>query len=361
MSRERVVVAMSGGVDSSVAAALVAESGVEAVGVTLKLLGSAPTGYGCCGSPEDLSDAKRVCEALGISHYVVDMAEVFERDVVDLFVREYAALRTPNPCVECNRSVKFGALMRLAEAWKADAVATGHYAKVERGPEGWVMKRAADEAKDQTYFLHSLTQMELARARFPLGALTKPEVRARARALGLATADKPESQEICFVPGGDYRALVKERAPEAFAPGPVKTADGKILGTHAGLAAYTLGQRKGLGVAAGRPLYVTGHDAGGNALIVGSEAEAGRSALLLERVTWTAEAPAAGAACLVRARHRGRLVPARLTPRPDGGWRVDLAEPVHAPAPGQAAVLYDGDVVLGGGTIAASLAALEAA
>lgn len=351
MSRERVVVAMSGGVDSSVAAALVAESGAETVGVTLKLMSSAPTGYGCCGSPEDLSDAKRVCETLGISHYVVDMAEVFERDVVDLFVREYAALRTPNPCVECNRSVKFGALMRLAEAWKADAVATGHYAKVEKGLGGWVMRRAADQDKDQTYFLHSLTQVELARARFPLGALTKPEVRERARKLGLATAEKPESQEICFVPGGDYRALVKDRAPEAFVAGPVKTADGKILGQHTGLASYTLGQRRGLGVAAGRPLYVTGHDAAQNTLVVGDVAEAGRSVIELERVSWTGAAPLAGASVLVRARHRGRLVPARLTPLDGGRWRAELSEPVHAPAPGQAAVLYDGDVVLGGGTI----------
>ncbi|TBR22838.1 tRNA 2-thiouridine(34) synthase MnmA [bacterium] len=342
---------MSGGVDSSVAAALVAETGAEAVGVTLKLLSSAPTGYGCCGSPEDLSDAKRVCETLGISHYVVDMAEVFERDVVDLFVREYAALRTPNPCVECNRSVKFGALLRLAEAWKADAVATGHYAKAERGPGGWVLRRSADEGKDQTYFLHSLTQAELARARFPLGALTKPEVRARARALGLATAEKPESQEICFVPGGDYRALVRERAPEAFAPGPVKTSDGKTVGRHAGLASYTLGQRKGLGVAAGRPLYVTGHDAGGNALLVGDASEAGRASLTLERVSWTNAAPRPGASCLLRARHRGRLVSATLTPLDGGRWLAELSEPVHAPAPGQAAVLYDGDVVLGGGTI----------
>ena len=351
MRRERVVVAMSGGVDSSVAAALVAESGAEAFGVTLKLKESAPTGFGCCGSPEDLSDAKRVCETLGISHYVVDMADVFERDVVDLFVKEYAAFRTPNPCVECNRSVKFGALLRLAEAWKADAVATGHYAKVERGASGWVMRRAADEAKDQTYFLHSLTQAELSRARFPLGGLTKPEVRARARALGLATAEKPESQEICFVPGGDYRAFVKERAPEAFVPGPVRTADGRTLGRHAGLASYTLGQRKGLGVAAGRPLYVTGHDAGDNALLVGDVAEAGRTTLTLERVSWTDAAPEAGSSCLVRARHRGRLTPARLVPLDGGRWRAELAEPVHAPAPGQAAVLYCDDVVLGGGTI----------
>lgn len=351
MSGERVVVAMSGGVDSSVAAALVAESGVEAVGVTLKLMSSAPTGYGCCGSPEDLSDAKRVCETLGISHYVVDMAEVFERDVVDLFVREYAALRTPNPCVECNRSVKFGALMRLAGAWKADAVATGHYAKVEKGRDGWVMRRAADQDKDQTYFLHSLTQAELSRARFPLGNLTKPEVRERARKLGLATAEKPESQEICFVPGGDYRALVKDRAPEAFVPGPVKTSDGRTLGQHTGLASYTLGQRRGLGVAAGKPLYVTGHDAAHNTLVVGDVEAAGRSSLELERVSWTGAAPRAGATVLVRARHRGRLVPATLTPLDGGRWRAELSEPVHAPAPGQAAVLYDGDVVLGGGTI----------
>ncbi|HVE13103.1 MAG TPA: tRNA 2-thiouridine(34) synthase MnmA, partial [Elusimicrobiota bacterium] len=188
---------MSGGVDSSVAAALVREAGHEALGVTLKLLPGAPTGFGCCGSPRDLEDAKRVCETVGIPHYALDFDEVFQRDVVDAFVAAYASQRTPNPCMECNRSVKFGALLRLAEAWKADFVATGHYARVSRGPEGTArLRRALDENKDQTYFLHSLTQRELSRAMFPVGELTKPEVRARARLLGLATADKEESQEI---------------------------------------------------------------------------------------------------------------------------------------------------------------------
>ncbi|MBI3300387.1 MAG: tRNA 2-thiouridine(34) synthase MnmA [Elusimicrobia bacterium] len=342
---------MSGGVDSSVAAALVAESGVEAVGVTLKLLPGSPTGYGCCGSPEDMADAKRVCEKLGISHYVVDLADVFERTVIEPFVSDYAALRTPNPCVECNRSVKFGAFLRLAEAWKAGAVATGHYARVEGRPGERRLLRAADEAKDQTYFLHSLGQAELERSLFPLGALTKPEVRERARALGLHTADKPESMEVCFVPGGDYRALVRERAPAAFAPGAVRSADGKDLGRHEGLPGFTLGQRRGLRLSSPDPLYVTGMDAETNTLVVGGADETLRSRLLVERVSWTSRAPEPDSEVLVRARHRGRLTPARVAAEAGGRWRVELLEPLHAPAPGQAAVFYAADEVLGGGTI----------
>ena len=350
MSR-RVVVAMSGGVDSSVAAALVAASGAEAFGVTLKLLPGSPTGFGCCGSPEDMADAKRVCATLGIPHYVVDLAEVFERDVIAPFVREYAAARTPNPCVECNRSVKFGAFLRLAEAWQADAVATGHYARVEPDGEGFRLRRAVDEGKDQTYFLHSLGPAELGKVLFPVGELTKAEVRAKARELGLATADKAESQEICFVPGGDYRALLSDRVPEALVPGPVRGADGRVLGRHAGLAAYTLGQRRGLGLSSGARLYVTGMDAATNTLQVGPEEDARRGVLVVGRVSWTRTAPAPKTSVRVRARHRGTLAPAVLFPEPDGRWRAELSEPLHAPAPGQSAVFYDGDAVLGGGII----------
>lgn len=356
----RVVVAMSGGVDSSLAAALVKEAGDEAIGVTLKLLSAAPTGYGCCGSPEDASDAKRVCERLGIPHYVVDLADVFERAVIAPFVRDYAELRTPNPCVECNRSVKFGAFLRLAEAWNASAVATGHYARVERGPEGWRLLRSFDEAKDQTYFLHSLTQAELAKTLFPVGRLTKPEVRRRAADLGLPTAEKAESMEVCFVPGGDYRALVRERAPEAFVPGPIRTADGKVVGTHEGLASYTLGQRRGLGASSASPLYVTGVEPGSNTLVVGPDAESRRDLLEVGRVSWTRTAPAPGARVLVRARHRGALVPGTLARSGDGLWRVSLCEPLRAPAPGQSAVFYVGEEVIGGGTILRAGTAAEA-
>lgn len=351
MSARRVVVAMSGGVDSSVAAALVAESGAEAIGVTLKLLPGSPTGYGCCGSPEDLADAKRVCERLAISHYVVDLADVFDRTVIEPFVREYAALRTPNPCVECNRSVKFGAFLRLAEAWKASAVATGHYARVESCPDGWRLMRAADDAKDQTYFLHSLGQAELAKTLFPLGGLTKPAVRAVARTLGLHTAEKPESMEVCFVPGGDYRALVKDRAPEAFVPGAVRSADGKDLGRHNGLPAFTIGQRRGLGLSAARPLYVTGLEPSTNTLVVGGVEDTMMTGLAVERISWTRRVPEAGSEVSVRIRHRGRLSAARIFPESGGRWRVSLREPLHAPAPGQSAVFYSAEEVLGGGPI----------
>ncbi|MBI5594481.1 MAG: tRNA 2-thiouridine(34) synthase MnmA [Elusimicrobia bacterium] len=356
----RVVVAMSGGVDSSLAAALVKEAGDEAIGVTLKLLSSAPTGYGCCGSPEDSADAKRVGERLGIPHYVVDLADVFERTVIAPFVRDYAELRTPNPCVECNRAVKFGAFLRLAEAWNASAVATGHYARVERGTEGWRLLRARDEAKDQTYFLHSLTQTELTKTLFPVGTLTKPEVRRRAAALGLPTADKAESMEVCFVPGGDYRALVRERAPAAFVPGPIRTGDGRVVGTHAGLASYTLGQRRGLGAGSAAPLYVTGVEAGTNTLLVGPDSDSLRRELEVGRVSWTRAAPAAGTRVLVRARHRGTLVPGTLRPSGDAAWRASLSEPLRAPAPGQSAVFYVDEEVIGGGTILHAGTAAEA-
>ncbi|MBI4376889.1 MAG: tRNA 2-thiouridine(34) synthase MnmA [Elusimicrobia bacterium] len=347
----KAVVAMSGGVDSSVAAAVMAREGFETVGVTLKLLGRAETGFGCCGSPADIEDAKRVCEQIGIPHYTLDMAQLFEDAVVRPFIDSYLHARTPNPCVECNRSVKFGALLGLAEAWGAQILATGHYARVFEGK----LYRAADRDKDQSYFLYSLGPRELSRVRFPLGELSKAQVRVLARALGLKTADKPESQEICFVPRKDYRSFLTARAPEgtvaAFTPGPIRDSAGRALGSHRGLASYTVGQRKGLGLAGGEPLYVLDIDAPTNTLVVGRDEEARFSSFVAGGLSWTAGAPSHGRGFLARIRHRHEPAPASIESLSEKEVLIRLEQPQRAVTPGQAAVFYRGDEVIGGGTI----------
>ena len=352
--KPKAVVAMSGGVDSSVAAALMVERGCDAVGVTLKLLGRSETGFGCCGSPVDIEDARRVCDDLGIPHYTLELAQLFEDKVIRPFVEAYLSARTPNPCVECNRSVKFGYLLALADAWGCERVATGHYAREKDGR----LLRAVDERKDQTYFLYSLTPRELAKVAFPVGELTKDEVRRRARRLGLKTADKPESQEICFVPGRDYRGFVAarpeaERAP-ALAEGPIREAgSGRELGRHEGLAGYTVGQRKGLGLSGGQARYVVRLEPETNTLVVGASQDALSGSLRVEGVSWTAGTPPAGPLrAQVRIRHRHQPAQAQVEPHGPRRALVRFDEPQRAAAPGQAAVFYDGETVLGGGTIA---------
>jgi len=359
----RVLVAMSGGVDSSVAAALCAEAGHDALGVTLRLSGASSPGRGCCGSSADACDARRVAEKIGIPHRLMDMAELFERAVVGPFVSDYLSQRTPNPCVECNRKVKFGALLELADSWKAGVLATGHYARVRRKEDGaYGLYRAADVRKDQSYFLYCLTQRELSRSLFPLGEMTKGEVRAKARALGLPTAEKPESMEICFVPGNDYRAFLRAKlreADDAFAPGDIRDASGRRLGRHKGLLSYTVGQRRGLGIGAAEPLYVSRLDGATNTLVVETAKYARRRSFIVGGVSWTRQAQAGeggapgSAEVLVRVRHRGRLCAAGLSALGEDRIRVDLRGGERGIAPGQAAVFYDrqGDEVLGGGAI----------
>lgn len=351
----RVVVAMSGGVDSSLAAALVQAEGCETVGITLQLAGSASR---CC-SLADADDARRVAEKLGIRFYVTDYAERFEREVKQPFAEAYLAGRTPIPCVTCNSKFKFEYLLARARALGAEEVASGHYARIDLDPETGArrLRRAADLDKDQSYFLFELRQEQLAGVRFPLGEMSKTEVREQARRLGLATADKRESQEICFIPDGDTAAAVERLRPQALpGEGEIVDAAGRVVGRHAGIHRFTVGQRRGLGVAAAEPMYVTGLDAPRNQVRIGPLAALQAGGARLERVNWIAGSPpAAPVRASVRIRHRHPGAEGWVTPGADAQAVVRFDAPVIAVSPGQAAVFDAGDVVLGGGWIAESL------
>jgi tRNA-uridine 2-sulfurtransferase len=346
---------MSGGVDSSVAAALLAREGHEVIGLSMQLYDQreGEVRFGTCCTIDDLHDARRVAAQLGIPHYIVNFQRRFDEQVVSNFVREYAAGRTPIPCVHCNGDLKFATLAARAEGLGATFVATGHYARVERrgATDAFVLKRGVDPAKDQSYFLFTLTQAQLAHALFPVGGLEKAEVREHARALGLAVAQKAESHEICFVPDGDHAAFVERRGAGGTG-GAIRDTAGRVLGTHDGVHRFTVGQRKGLGLSAGVPLYVINIDAGARALTVGPREALERTELTASAVNWIAGSPpAAGTHATARIRHRHREAPAAIHPDADGTVRVVFDEPQCAVAPGQAVVFYDGDVVLGGGWI----------
>jgi tRNA-specific 2-thiouridylase len=355
----RIVIGLSGGVDSSVAAALLAEAGHEVVGVTLRTAPWAEPAdpaarFGACCSPAAARGARAVARQLGIPYYLLNHEREFGAHVIADFVREYGAGRTPSPCVVCNREIKFGTLLRRAQAWDADAVATGHYARVAPDPRTGrvLLLTARDGAKDQSYFLWPLTQAQLARARFPVGGLAKAEVRARARARGLPTADTAESQELCFVQG-DYRDFLRERAPAAFRPGPILDEAGREVGTHAGLGAYTVGQRRGLGHAGATAAYVVRLEPARNAIVVGPREALRATRLVAEAVNLIAcERLDAPLPVEVRVRHGAPRVPAVLLPGVTGRVEVALAVPQYAVTPGQSVVFYRGEVVVGGGVIA---------
>jgi tRNA-uridine 2-sulfurtransferase len=345
---------MSGGVDSSVAAALLHEQGYDVIGVTMRLWAEERpeefSGHQQCCSVEDIDDARRVAGQLGIRHYVMNFEEQFREHVVDRFVAEYAAGRTPNPCVRCNEHIKYRALLDRLPAFDADYVATGHYARVEHGPDGSRLFRATDAAKDQSYVLYMLQQEQLRRLLLPIGGLTKGDVRENARRLGLEVAEKPDSVEICFVPGNDYRAFVQDRV--SMAPGEMRDSGGGVVGEHRGVAAYTVGQRKGLGVAVGEPRYVTGIDAAANVVTIGPEEDLFCDTVEVAELRWVAgQAPDKRSPIEARARYKAEPAAARLEASEGAAAVVRFERRQRALTPGQAIAFYRGEELLGGGTI----------
>ncbi|HYP35005.1 MAG TPA: tRNA 2-thiouridine(34) synthase MnmA [Stellaceae bacterium] len=356
----RIVVAMSGGVDSSVTAALLVEGGFEVVGVTLQLYdhGAAIGHKGACCAGQDIGDARRVADRLGIAHYVLDYEGRFRKEVIEDFAEAYRRGETPIPCIRCNQRIKFRDLLGTARDLGASALATGHYVRRTIGPDGPELRRAADPARDQSYFLFATTRAELEFLRFPLGGLAKNETRALARRFDLAVADKPDSQDICFVPQGSYVRLVERLRPEAGEAGAIVDMAGRVLGRHRGIAHFTVGQRKGLGVASAEPLYVLRLDSEQRRVVVGPRAALAETRLSLGEVNWLGRPAKPGMAVAAKLRSAQLPVGARFYP---GGSKEDavliLDAPAGAVAPGQAAVLYDGERLLGGGWIRRSAAA----
>lgn len=354
MSQKRVIVAMSGGVDSSVAALLLKQAGYQVVGVTLRLFTlyrptAAPLSRSCC-SLEDIHDARRVCQVLDIPHYVLNAEREFRTFVVDYFVGEYQRGRTPNPCIACNDRIKFAFLLQRAMALGADLVATGHYARVVERHGVYSLLKAVDESKDQSYVLFGLGQEQLARLLFPIGWYSKAEVRQIAQTAGLPVARKPDSQEICFVLSGDYREFLRQHG--VGRPGDIVDTEGRVLGRHEGVEFFTIGQRRGLGVARGTPLYVVGIDAPRARVIVGPEEALYQQSLRAEGVNWVEGPPGAPVEAQVKVRYKAPAVAATITPIGSDTAMVAFHEPQRAITPGQAVVFYEGERVLGGGFIA---------
>ena len=362
--RRRILAAMSGGVDSSVAAAMLVEQGHDVIGATMKTFcydgtgDDVPAGRSCCGL-EGVRDARAVADRLGIAHYVFDVEKEFRRDVMDDFVSEYARGRTPNPCVRCNSNTKFRDLFRRGRALGCDGVATGHYVRIERNREagGARLLRAADRAKDQSYFLWGLPARLLDRLHFPLGGLTKPEVRRRARELGLVTADKPESQEICFVPTGNYRDFLARRllpVHPALSPGAIVDVRGRIVGRHDGYAGFTVGQRRGLGGGFAEPQYVIELRPETREVVIGPREFLDAGGVVISDVNWlTDEPPGPDAALDVQIRYRSPVTPCRIREHRRGEVVLAFERAARAATPGQSAVLFEGEKVLGGGRIRA--------
>ncbi len=353
----RVVVAMSGGVDSSVAAALLQEEGHEVIGITMQVHPANETteetdrSGGCCGA-DAATDARRVAHKLGFPHYVVDFRDIFIREVITDFCREYSLGRTPNPCIRCNRSVKFGALLGRAGELGADMVATGHYARIDRSNGRYLLKKGADRSKDQAYVLYMMDQEQLGHTLFPLGELTKQEVRRIAERLKLSVAARPESQDICFIPDNDYARFVRAHTGVDAVPGPILDREGNVLGEHRGITSYTIGQRKGLGISSWAPLYVVAIDREKNTVTVGGKEEVYATKLVASALNWVSvERPEKPLSVRAKIRYLHQETEAVVTPAGEDEVRVVFREPQMAITPGQAIVFYDGDTVVGGGTI----------
>lgn len=359
--KKKVLAAMSGGVDSSVAALLLQQQGYEVIGMTMRLfdpqaLGLLP-GAGGNGAT-DAKDAHLVAEKLGIEHYVVDLSSCFKRSVIDRFVKEYELGRTPNPCVYCNKHIKFGALFEQARQLGCDYLATGHYARVEHSnaTARWLLRRSTDETKDQSYMLFNLTQELLPHTLLPLAELCKTEIRGIAAQHGFVTAQKPESQDICFVPDGDYTRLINHFSQHPLKPGSFKHINGELLGTHKGLEHYTIGQRKGLGIAYEYPLYVIDKDLDSNVVLLGPNDALFQKALLADNCNWILfDSLVESIEVTVKTRYRQKDVPAVLEPVGKNSVKVVFSEPQRAITPGQAVVFYKGDYVVGGGIIRCAL------
>ncbi|MCH8038268.1 MAG: tRNA 2-thiouridine(34) synthase MnmA [Proteobacteria bacterium] len=357
----RVVVAMSGGVDSSVVAASLAREGYEVIGITLQLYdhGAALAKKGACCAGRDIHDARRVAAEMGFPHYVLDYENRFRETVIEEFADQYLAGATPIPCIRCNERVKFRDLLSTARELEADCLATGHYIQRREGPAGAELHRAADPARDQSYFLFTTTREQLAYLRFPLGHLkSKAQTRAMAEEFGLAVAGKPDSQDICFVPSGNYAAVIEKLRPGAAEPGEIVDLDGRVLGRHRGVIHYTIGQRRGLGIGGGEPLYVVRLEAEARRVIVGPRAALATRRIPVSGINWIgegafADAPEGGWEATVKVRSTRPPAPARIHPRGDGGAEVELLSPEEGVAPGQACVFYapEGSRVLGGGWI----------
>ena len=355
----RVVVAMSGGVDSSVAAALLVEQGYDVVGIMLRLWAEeSPAGNQCnthnrCCTPDQMRDARRIADQLGIPFYVLDTKAVFRQQIVQYFIDGYSAGVTPNPCLACNRHIRFTHLLNHALALGAQYLATGHYARVRRAEDGsFMLLKGVDEHKDQSYVLSVLGQDQLRHAKFPVGDYTKQEVRSLAARFGLPVASKHDSQDLCFLADGDYRRFLTEHAPQTMVPGPIMSRSGEVLGQHRGLPGYTIGQRKGLGISAPEPLYVVDKDPATNALIVGTRDELGRRSLTAHSVNWIAGAPPdAPLQAEVKIRYKAQPAPATVVPLSGDRVAVHFVHPLPGITPGQGAVFYQGARCLGMGII----------